>query len=57
MDSLISDGRYDDLVSGIRITLNTTLVVEVIVRTVRIVYTVDAEFTLCSRHFLRRVVT
>ena len=30
MDSLISDGRYNDLLSGIRITPNTTLVVEVI---------------------------
>ena len=37
MDSLISDGRYNDLLSDIRITSNTTLVVEVIVRAVRIV--------------------
>ena len=37
MDSLISDGRYNDLLSGIRIMSNTTLVVEVIVRAVRIV--------------------
>ena len=37
MDSLISDGRYNDLLSGIRITSNTTLVVEVIVRAVRII--------------------
>ena len=37
MDSLISDGRYNDLLSGIRITSNTTLVVEVIVRAVKIV--------------------
>ena len=37
MDSLISDGRYNDLLSGIRIASNTTLVVEVIVRAVGIV--------------------
>ena len=45
VDGQIKDGRYEDLLSGVRITANTTLLVEVIVRAARSVL-----WTLNSRY-------